>query len=147
VVTRSVADADEGNGIGQVRHDFPVPRRPKNINDVAKSPGNATNSAKRRLGLSIANAALRRLGYASDEQMGHGFRSMASALPNEQGFPPDVIELQLAHSERNKVRAAYDRAQRPSERKKTMQTWVGYLDGIKAGEGGKVPMCRAQPAA
>jgi integrase len=44
------------------------------------------------------NAALRRLGYGSDEQTGHGFRSMASTLLNEQGFAPDVIELQLAHS-------------------------------------------------
>ena len=64
------------------------------------------------------NAALRRLGYGSDEQTGHGFRSMASTLLNEQGFAPDVIELQLAHQERNKVRAAYNRAQRLEERKK-----------------------------
>src|SRR5437660_651697 len=49
------------------------------------------------------NAALRRLGYSSEEAPGHGFRSMASTLLNEQGFPPDVIELQLAHTERNKV--------------------------------------------
>jgi integrase len=48
------------------------------------------------------NAALRRLGYSSEEQTGHGFRSMASTLLNEQHFPPDVIELQLAHPERNK---------------------------------------------
>jgi len=45
------------------------------------------------------NAALRRLGYDGDVQTGHGFRSMASTLLNEQGFPPDVIELQLAHAE------------------------------------------------
>jgi integrase len=51
------------------------------------------------------NAALRRLGYSSEEQTGRGFRSMASTLLNEQGFPPDVIELQLAHTERNRVRA------------------------------------------
>lgn len=38
------------------------------------------------------NSALRRLGYSGDEQTGHGFRSMASTLLNEQGFPPDVIE-------------------------------------------------------
>ena len=44
------------------------------------------------------NAALRRMGYSSEEQTGHGFRSMASTLLNEQGFPPDVIELQLAHA-------------------------------------------------
>jgi integrase len=79
------------------------------------------------------NAALRRLGYSSEEQTGHGFRSMASTLLNEQGFPPDVIELQLAHTERNKVRAAYNKAQRLPERRKMMQAWADYLDGLRAG--------------
>jgi integrase len=79
------------------------------------------------------NAALRRLGYSSEEQTGHGFRSMASTLLNEQGFPPDVIELQLAHCERNKVRAAYNKAQRLPERRKMMQAWADYLDRLRAG--------------
>jgi integrase len=79
------------------------------------------------------NAALRRLGYSSEEQTGHGFRSMASTLLNEQGFPPDVIELQLAHTERNKVRAAYSKAQRLPERRNMMQAWADYLDGLRAG--------------
>ena len=48
----------------------------------------------------------------------HGFRSMASTDLNEQGFPPDVIELQLAHFERNKVRATYNKAQRLRNRGK-----------------------------
>jgi integrase len=78
------------------------------------------------------NAALRRLGYDGDVQTGHGFRSMASTLLNEQGFPPDVIELQLAHAERNKVRAAYNKAQRLGERKKMMQWWADYLDALRA---------------
>jgi integrase len=56
------------------------------------------------------NAALRRLGYSKDEMTGHGFRALASTYLNEQGWPPDVIELQLAHMERNKVRAACNRA-------------------------------------
>ncbi|HXG96918.1 MAG TPA: site-specific integrase, partial [Gemmatimonadales bacterium] len=77
------------------------------------------------------NTALRRLGYASNEQTGHGFRSMASTLLNEQGFSPDVIELQLAHSERNKVRAAYNKAQRLLERRKMMQAWADYLDALR----------------
>jgi integrase len=84
------------------------------------------------------NAALRRMGYTTEEQTGHGFRSMASTLLNEQGFPPDVIELQLAHTERNKVRAAYNKAQRLSERRKMMQAWADYLDGLRAG-GNVVP--------
>jgi integrase len=79
------------------------------------------------------NAALRRLGYASDEQTGHGFRTMACTLLNEMGYPPDVIELQLAHTDRNKVRAAYNKAQRLSERRQMMQSWADYLDGLRNG--------------
>lgn len=71
------------------------------------------------------NAALRRLGYSGEEMTAHGFRAMASTSLNEQGWPPDVIELQLAHMERNKVRAAYNRAQRLAERRKIMQAWAG----------------------
>lgn len=54
---------------------------------------------------------------------------MTSTCLNEQGWHPDVIELQLAHKERNKVRAAYNRAERMAERKKMMQAWADYLDG------------------
>jgi integrase len=79
------------------------------------------------------NAALRRLGFSSEEMVGHGFRAMASTCLNEQGWHPDVIELQLAHKERNKVRAAYNRAQRMQERRKMMQAWSDYLDRLKSG--------------
>ena len=79
------------------------------------------------------NAALRRLGYTNDEMTGHGFRSLASTNLNEQGCHPDLIELQLAHAERNKVRAAYNKAQRLPERRKMMQSWADYLDGLRAG--------------
>lgn len=77
------------------------------------------------------NAALRRLGYASEDVCGHGFRTTASTLLNEQGYPPDVIELQLAHAERNKVRAAYNRAKRIAERRQMMQAWADYLDELR----------------
>ena len=86
------------------------------------------------------NAALRRLGYSGEEIVAHGFRAMASTLLNEQGFPPDIIELQLAHAERNKVRAAYNRAQRLAERRKMMQAWADYLDGLRAGGAKVVPI-------
>ena len=78
-------------------------------------------------------SALRRMGYAKDEMSGHGFRSMASTLLNEQGWNRDAIERQLAHAERNSVRAAYNYAEFMPERKKMMQSWADYLDGIKAG--------------
>jgi integrase len=78
-------------------------------------------------------AALRRMGFAKDEMSGHGFRSMASTLLNEQGWNRDAIERQLAHAERNSVRAAYNYAEFMPERKKMMQAWADYLEGIKAG--------------
>ena len=77
------------------------------------------------------NAGLRRLGYTKEQMTGHGFRSMASTLLNEQGFNTDIIERQLAHSERNSVRAAYNYAQYLPKRHEMMQQWANYLDKLK----------------
>ena len=76
-------------------------------------------------------AALRRLGFAKDEMTGHGFRSMASTLLNEQGWNRDAIERQLAHGERDAVRAAYNYAEHRSERKQMMQARAAYLDALR----------------
>jgi integrase len=78
-------------------------------------------------------SALRRLGYATTEMTGHGFRSMASTLLNEQGWNADAIERQLAHAERNAIRAAYNYADYLPERRKMMQEWADYLDGLTLG--------------
>jgi integrase len=75
-------------------------------------------------------AALRRMGYAKEEMSGHGFRSMASTLLNEQGWNRDAIERQLAHSERNSVRASYNYAEYLPERREMMQSWADYLDQL-----------------
>ena len=58
---------------------------------------------------------------------------MASTLLNEMGFHPDWIERQLAHDERNKVRAAYNHAQSLPERRRMMQQWADYLDKLATG--------------
>ncbi len=79
------------------------------------------------------NAALRRLGYSSDEMTGHGFRSLASTLLHELGYPHAVIERQLAHAERNRVSAAYNYAEYLPERLKMMQAWADHLDTLRAG--------------
>lgn len=76
--------------------------------------------------------ALYRMGYRG-RMTGHGFRAVASTLLNEMGFDPDVIERQLAHVERNRVRAAYHRAEYLQERRKMMQQWADCLDMKKAG--------------
>ncbi len=88
-------------------------------------------SRSRPMSNNTVNAALRRLGYTSEEMTGQGFRSLASTCLNEQGYHPDLIELQLAHAERNKVRAAYNKAQRLPERRKMMQSWSDYLDHLR----------------
>ena len=78
------------------------------------------------------NSALRRLGYSKDEMTGHGFRSMASTVLNENSWTPDAIERQLAHVEGNSVRAAYNYAEHLEERRRMMQWWADYLDELRA---------------
>jgi integrase len=90
-------------------------------------------TASRPMSENTINFALRGLGFDGDTMTGHGFRAMASTLLNELGWHDDWIERQLAHAERNKVRAAYNRAKYMSERRKMMQAWADYLDGLKAG--------------
>ena len=70
--------------------------------------------------------------YSKEEMTGHGFRSMASTLLNGQGWNRDWIERQLAHSESNTVRAAYNYAEYLPERRKMMQAWADYLDELRA---------------
>ncbi|MDE0855697.1 MAG: tyrosine-type recombinase/integrase [Nevskia sp.] len=103
------------------------------------------NSRKKPMSENTVNAALRRLGYDKGQFTGHGFRSMASTILNEQGWKADAIERQLAHGERDKVRAAYNYAQHLAERRKMMQAWADYLDALR--EGRKVMTARLRKAA
>ncbi len=77
------------------------------------------------------NSSLARMGYKGIATA-HGFRSLFSTQANENNWHPDIIELQLAHAERNQVRAAYNRAQRIPDRVKLMQWWGDYLDSVEA---------------
>lgn len=87
--------------------------------------------------------ALYRLGYHK-RATAHGFRALASTILNETGFRPDVIERQLAHVERNKVRAAYHRSEYLDERRKMMDWWGGYVESMAKDQ--KVVPLRRQPA-
>jgi integrase len=90
-------------------------------------------SADRPMSENAVLAALRRMGYEKGEMTGHGFRSMASTILHEQGWLSDVVERQLAHGDRNKVRASYNFAQHLPERRKMMQAWADYLDALRKG--------------
>lgn len=90
----------------------------------------SVRSNERAMSENTVNAALRRLGYTTEDMTGHGFRSMASTLLNEHGWDPDAIEKQLAHAERNTVRAAYNYAEKLPERRKMMKFWADHLDEL-----------------
>ena len=75
--------------------------------------------------------ALRNMGYSGQEMTAHGFRSMASTRLNEMGWNSDAIERQLAHVEGNAVRAAYNYAEHLVERRRMMQAWADYLNGLR----------------
>ncbi|MDA8126076.1 MAG: integrase arm-type DNA-binding domain-containing protein [Deltaproteobacteria bacterium] len=79
-------------------------------------------------------AALRRMGYDKDTMTGHGFRAMARTILDEVlQMRPDFIEHQLAHAVKDPNGRAYNRTAHLEERKKMMQKWADYLDGLKAG--------------
>ena len=87
---------------------------------------------KRPMSENTLNVALRRLGYSKDEMTAHGFRTTASTLLHEMGWKSEVIETQLAHRDRNKIRGIYNKAQYLDERRDMMQAWADYLGGLKA---------------
>lgn len=79
-------------------------------------------------------AALRRMGFSKDEMTGHGFRAMARTILDEVlQVRPDFIEHQLAHAVRDPNGRAYNRTAHLAERRKMMQLWADYLDGLRVG--------------
>jgi len=89
------------------------------------------NEKEHRVNGCTFTLALRRMGYTSEQVTFHSFRSIATTFLNEQGYNSDWIERQLAHCERNGVRAAYNYAQYLPERRKMMQKWADYLTDLK----------------
>lgn len=88
-------------------------------------------------------AAIRRMGYTKEEMTPHGFRAMARTILDEiLQVRPDFIEAQLAHRVRDPLGRSYNRTQHLNERRKMMQTWADYLDGVK--EGAKILPFRQQ---
>lgn len=93
----------------------------------------SVRSKSRPMSENTLNAALRRLGYSKHEMTGHGFRHMASTLLHERGYRTEWIERQLAHADRDRVRARYNFAEYLSERRTMMQEWANYLDRLQGG--------------
>lgn len=92
-----------------------------------------TNRRDTYMSASTLYNALTRMGFKG-EFSAHGFRATASTSLNEMGYPPDVIERQLAHKPRDSVRASYNRAEYLEERRQMMQQWADVLDGLAKGD-------------
>jgi integrase len=88
-------------------------------------------SSKRPMSDNTLNASLRRLGFGHEEMTAHGFRAMASTRLNEMGWRPDLIERQLAHVEKDNIRATYNRAVYLNERRQMLQAWADHLDALR----------------
>jgi len=102
-----------GNG----RYLFPNTRRPDDV-----------------MSATTLNRALEYLGYDSGTVTAHDFRATASTHLHEQGYNSDHIELQLAHAENDRTRAAYNHAKHLPERRVMMQEWADWIDALKKKE-------------
>jgi integrase len=129
----------KGKGTQRVEHRVPLSRQAiAIIEDLRAVTGHhrwlfpsSHRPVERYMSNNTLNHALRRMGYDQSEMTCHGFRSTASTLLNEMGMDGDLIELQLAHQERNAVRRAYNRAERWPERVAMMQQYADYLDRLR----------------
>lgn len=122
-------------------HIVPLSKRSLAIlDDLKELTGNGRyvfpchRSPLRCMSENAVNAGLRRMGFEKSEITGHGFRAMARTILDEVlQFRPDFIEHQLAHAVRDPNGRAYNRTAHLAERRKMMQTWADYLDGLKSG--------------
>jgi len=94
----------------------------------------SARSTARPMSENTVNAALRRMAIGKDEMCGHGFRAMARTILDEGlGFRPEIIEQQLAHAVKDPLGRAYNRTAHLEERRKMMQCWADFLDGLRHG--------------
>lgn len=106
------------------------------INELRDFTGNReylfpnTHNPKGVMAPATINNALRRIGM--EDFSGHGFRATAATILREMGFDDDLVELQLAHADRDRVRASYNHAKKLTQRSEMMQSWSDTIDGFVA---------------
>lgn len=102
-----------------------------------------TRHKEKPMSENTVRTALHAMGFTKEDITPHGFRHMASTLLHEMGFPSHLIEKQLAHSDKNKIRAVYNHAEYMPERRKMMQSWADYLEMLASNEENKVVPIRS----
>jgi len=92
----------------------------------------SNSDIKKHTNSSTANMALKRMGF-KNQLVAHGLRSLASTILNEEGFDSDIIEAALAHTGKNEVRKAYNRATYLERRRPMMQWWSDHIEKAATG--------------
>ncbi|MBE0597450.1 MAG: integrase arm-type DNA-binding domain-containing protein [Desulfuromonadales bacterium] len=106
----------------------------------------SVRSTSRPISDNTMNAALRRLGYGSDEMVSHGWRAIFRTLADEVLQERiDIIEAQLAHQVQDTLGRAYNRTSFLKERRELMTRWAQYLDGLRNDRGKVIPLRRTAP--
>jgi integrase len=120
----------------RIEHIVPLPSAAVRVfKDLRRAAGNSPfvfpgKGKERCLSSGAMDRAIERLGYA-DVATVHGFRAVASTALNEMGFDSDVIEAQLAHTQQNEVRAAYNRAKYLEQRRAILEYWAEHVEGLR----------------
>jgi integrase len=109
------------------RQSLDILRRLKPMTDYSRYLFPSVRSPDEPMSEATVLAALRRMGYGKEQMTAHGFRSMASTLLNEQGYNRDWIERQLAHGDKDAIRASYNHTDYLEGRRKMMQDWADFL--------------------
>ena len=91
------------------------------------------NEVSGHINSQTANVAFKRMGYIS-KFVPHGIRGLGSTVLHEHGHKSELIELSLAHVDKNQIRAAYNRAEHLPDRREMMQWWSDYLDSAFRGK-------------
>lgn len=91
------------------------------------------NDVSGHINSETANVAFKRMGYKA-KFVSHGIRALGSTILHEHGHKSELIELSLAHVDKNQIRAAYNRAEHLCERREMMQWWSDYLDVAMQGQ-------------
>jgi len=102
-----------------------------NVSSNSKYVFPGVNNRNKSISPESLRGGLRKLGIDKDTLTTHGLRHMASTQLHEQGFRSDIIERQLSHGERNKIKATYNHAEYLNERRDMMIKWSNFLDKIK----------------
>ena len=119
-------------------HELPLPKQAVKMLETIRSfsegkadlvfPSVYANQLK--MSEAAIGQAIGRMGFA---MTGHGLRGVVSTGLNEMGFNPRLVEVQLGHKKGDAIEAAYNDAKHLKDRRKMMQVWADYLEGLKAG--------------